>query len=190
MPNLPRARFFKSPSTFRTWLRKHHKTAGELHVGYYKKHTGKPSLTWPESVAEALCFGWIDGIRRTIDDESYMIRFTPRRGGSKWSAVNVRLIAELESAGKMAAAGRAAFAARPDPEDTGYTHEQLDSELDAKLLRAFKKHKAAWKFFEAQPAGYRRKARYWVMSAKRDETRGRRLARLIEKSAAGLRVYG
>ena len=176
-------RFFKTPAAFRAWLRTHHKTKDELLVGYYKKHTGKPSMTWPESVAEALCFGWIDGIRRRVDDDAYSIRFTPRRKTSVWSAVNVRLMAELESAGKMTAAGRAIFAARPDPEFPGYSY-------DAKRLREFRKNKAAWKFFEAQAPSYRRTARHWVMSAKREETRDRRLATLIEKSAAGLRVYG
>ena len=173
---------------FRAWLKKNHRSAKELHVGYYKKHTDRPSITWPESVAEALCYGWIDGIRHRIDDESYMIRFTPRRRESVWSAINVRMMAELEAAGKMTAAGRSIFEARSDPKDSGYTYEQLDGEFDASHLRAFKRNKAAWKFFEAQPPGYRRKARYWVMSAKREETRDRRLAKLIDESASGVRL--
>lgn len=183
-----RPRFFKSPALFRAWLKKNHKTAKELQVGFFKKHTGKPSLTWPESVAEALCYGWIDGIRRRIDDEAYMVRFTPRRRDSVWSAVNVRRMGELEAAGKMTAAGRSIFEARPDPQSSGYTHEQLDGEFDAKRLRSFKRNKSAWKFFEAQPPGYQRKARHWVMSAKREETRDRRLGALMEKSAEGVRV--
>lgn len=186
--SIPSPRFFKTPAAFRAWLKKNHETAEELQVGYYKKHTGKASITWPESVAQALCFGWIDGIRRSIDEESYMIRFTPRRKSSVWSAINVRMMTELEAAGKMTAAGRATFEARRDPNGSGYTYEQLDCELDAKRLRVFKKNKSAWKFFEAQPPGYRRKARYWVMAAKQDETRDRRLAKLIESSAQGARV--
>lgn len=182
-------RFFKAPAAFRAWLQKHHKSKDELLVGYYKKHTGKPSMTWPESVAEALCFGWIDGIRRRVDDEAYTIRFTPRRKSSAWSAVNVRMMAELEAAGKMTLAGRSIFAARKDPEDPGYSYEARDSDFDAKRLREFKKHKAAWRFFEAQAPSYQRTARHWVMSAKRDETRDRRMATLIEKSAVGSRVY-
>lgn len=189
MSNQTPPRFFKAPAAFRAWLKKHHKTKDELLVGYYKKHTGKPSMTWPESVAEALCFGWIDGIRRRVDDEAYTIRFTPRRKGSVWSAVNVKLMAELEAAGKMTAAGRAIFKARPDPDHPGYSYETRDSELDAGRLRAFKKHKAAWKFYSSQAPSYQRTACHWVMSAKREETRDRRLAKLIEASEAGRRVY-
>ncbi|HRW56026.1 MAG TPA: YdeI/OmpD-associated family protein [Phycisphaerae bacterium] len=186
---MDRPSFFKTPAAFRAWLKKRHKTKDELLVGYYKKHTGKPSMTWPESVAEALCFGWIDGIRRSIDDTSYMIRFTPRRKTSRWSAVNVRMMAELEAAGKMTAAGRAIFQARKDPADAGYATKHHDAEFDKPRIAAFRKHKAAWKFFHAQPPGYQRRIRHWIMSAKRDETRDKRLATLIEKSAAGERLF-
>ncbi len=186
----PKPKFFKSPAEFRRWLKSHHKSADELQVGYYKKHTGKPSMTWPESVTEALCFGWIDGIRRSIDDERYMIRFTPRRRNSVWSAINVKMMAELEASGRMTAAGRAIFEARRDSESSGYTYEQLDGEFDAERLRAFKKNKAAWKFFQSQPPGYQRKARYWVMSAKREETRDRRLSKLVESCAEQKRIVG
>ncbi len=189
MPIQIRPRFFKSPAAFRAWLKKHHKTKDELLVGYYKKHTGKPSMTWSESVAEALCFGWIDGIRRRVDDEAYTIRFTPRRKTSAWSAVNVKMMAALEAAGKMTPAGRVIFRARKDPKDPGYSYESRDSEFDAKRLKIFKRNKAAWRFFEAQAPSYQRTARHWVMSAKRDETRDRRLAMLIEKSEGGSRVY-
>ena len=182
------AQYFATPLAFRVWLRRNHKTETELQVGYFKGHTGKPSLTWPESVAEALCYGWIDGIRRKLDDDRYVIRFTPRRPKSKWSAVNVRLIAELEAAGKMTKAGRAVFDARPNPTSKGYTYERMDAVLDTVRLRAFKKSKDAWKYFDAQPPGYRRKVVWWVMSAKRDETRDRRLEKLIEGSAAGVRL--
>jgi uncharacterized protein YdeI (YjbR/CyaY-like superfamily) len=178
--------FFPSPDAFRAWLREHHQGATELQVGFHKKHTGKPSMTWPESVAEALCYGWIDGIRRTIDEERYVIRFTPRRKGSVWSAINVRLVAELEAAGRMTAAGRAAFDARPKTK--GYSYERRDAALDAKRAATFRKNRAAWKFFDAQPPGYKRTLSWWVMSAKREEVRDRRLARLMQVSAEGKRM--
>lgn len=183
------AQYFATPAAFRAWLRRNHNTETELQVGYFKEHTGKPSLTWPESVAEALCYGWIDGIRRRLDDDRYAIRFTPRRPKSKWSAVNVRLIAELEAAGKMTKAGRAVFDARPNPTSKGYTYERMDAVLNTVRLRAFKKRKAAWRYFKAQPPGYRRKVVWWVMSAKRDETRDRRLEKVIESSASGVRLW-
>lgn len=180
--------FFESPAAFRAWLRVNHKKADELHVGFYKRHTGKPSLTWPESVAESLCYGWIDGIRRRLDDDRYTIRFTPRRKGSNWSAINVRMVAKLEAAGKMSKSGRAAFEARPDPKSKGYTSGQSDATLDAARRRVFKKNKAAWAFFEAQPPGYRRTAFGWVMAAKKEETKDRRLAKLVQVSAAKTRI--
>ncbi len=123
----PKVQFFDSSAAFRAWLRRNHRMADEIHVGYFKKHTSKPSITWPESVAEALCYGWIDGIRRRIDDERYVIRFTPRRPRSKWSAVNVRLVAELEASGKMTQVGRAAFESRTDPKSKGYTYERTEA---------------------------------------------------------------
>jgi len=181
--------FFDSPDAFRAWLRVHHKKSDELLVGFYKKHTGKPSMTWPESVAEALCYGWIDGIRRRVDDDAYSIRFTPRRRGSKWSAINVKMVAELEASGKMRKAGRDAFNARPDPSSGGYSYEREKARLDAARLARLKKHKSAWGFFESQPPGYRKLMAHWVMFAKKDETRDRRLARLIEASAVGKRIF-
>jgi len=181
-------RFFASPVAFRAWLKANHKKAAELIVGYHKKHTGKPSLTWPESVAEALCYGWIDGIRRSLDEDRYTIRFTPRRTRSTWSAVNIRMVAELEAAGKMTAAGRAVFNARPDPESKGYTATRKDGALDDANVRTFKKNKAAWKFFEAQPPGYRKNVSWWIVTAKQAETRERRLKKLIELSANGKRL--
>lgn len=180
--------FFKSPAEFRTWLGKNHSTAKELIVGFRRKSSGKPSMTWPESVAEALCFGWIDGVRRSVDDESYTIRFTPRRPGSSWSAVNVRLVHELESAGRMTPAGRAVFEARTDKNTAGYSYEQREAAFDAARLKAFKKNRAAWMFFEAQPPGYRRLMAFYVMSAKGEETKDRRLAKLIASCAAGKRL--
>jgi uncharacterized protein YdeI (YjbR/CyaY-like superfamily) len=145
-------------------------------------------MTWAESVAEALCYGWIDGIRRRLDDDRYTIRFTPRRKGSKWSAVNVRMVVELEKSGKMRKAGRDAFRARPDPESRGYGYERIVLSFDAARKRTFKKNNRAWAYFESQPPGYRRLMQNWVMSAKKDETKDRRLAELIDCSAANTRI--
>ena len=181
--------FFATPTEFRAWLEKHHASEKELLVGFYKRDSGRPSMTWDESVEEALCFGWIDGVRRSLGEESYTIRFTPRKPGGNWSARNVARVADLEARGKMTSAGRRAFAART-PERTGvYSFEQ---ETEAKLepdeqsrLRA-SAEAAAW--FEAQPPWYRRAATHWVVSAKRAETRERRLAQLISDSAEGRTV--
>jgi uncharacterized protein YdeI (YjbR/CyaY-like superfamily) len=183
-------RFFRTASDFRKWLERHHKTTPELLVGFHKKGSGKPSITWPESVDEALCFGWIDGVRRTIDDASYVIRFTPRRPRSNWSRINVKRAEELTKLGRMRPRGLAAFEAR-DPNPSGlYSYEQrkkyqtLAAPYEAKL----KENKKAWAFFEAQPPGYRRTASLWVMSAKKEETRLRRLATLIDESAHERRI--
>ncbi len=180
--------FFKTPADFRSWLEKHHARADELLVGFYKKESGKPSITWPESVDEALCFGWIDGIRRRIDDIRYSIRFTPRRRGSIWSKVNTRRVAELIKDKRMRPAGVKAFEAR-DPKKTGiYSFERETATLPAEFEKAFRANTKAWKFWEAQPPGYRRLAAYFVTSAKQDETRRRRLDVLIRDSARGLRL--
>ena len=182
-------RFFAPPQDFRRWLEKHHTDATELWVGFYKKSSGRPSITWPESVDEALCAGWIDGLRKRVDDESYMIRFTPRKAGSIWSAVNTRRAAELLKEGRMRPAGRAAFEAR-DPKKTNlYSFEQRQAAALAPALeKRFKANRAAWTFFQSLPDGYRRTATFWVMSAKQEDTRRRRLDVLIEDSAAKLRV--
>lgn len=182
-----KAVYFRSAAEFRKWLQKNHATARELLVGYYKKETGKPSLTWPESVAEALCFGWIDGIRRSVDEQRYTIRFTPRRPRSTWSAINIRLVEELEAAGKMTPAGRAAFAARLPEKSRVYTYEKKGIRLAPALAKQFKKNKAAWTFFQVQPPSYRKKAIGWVMGAKSEATRQSRFARLLESAAAGKR---
>ena len=187
----PKAMFFESPAEFRAWLKKNHKGASDLIVGFHKTHTGRPTMTWPQSVAEALCFGWIDGIRRRLDAERYTIRFTPRRAGSAWSAINIRMIAELEAAGRMTDTGRKAFEARPHktgPKAKGYSYERRSAVFDAKRLKAFKRERDAWKFFEAQPPGYRRNATWWVMSAKQEATKDARLARLMRASAARKRL--
>jgi len=179
--------FFPSPAEFRSWLRKHHATRTELWVGFWKEATGKPSMTWPESVDEALCYGWIDGTRRSHDREGYVIRFTPRRPGSAWSAINLRKMKELEAAGRMTDAGRRAFKAS-DHRKSGYAVKDQRADFDSAALKQFKAQRKAWAFFQRQPPGYRRIVTWWVMSAKRSETRERRLSVLITESVEGLRV--
>jgi uncharacterized protein YdeI (YjbR/CyaY-like superfamily) len=181
--------FFATPADFRQWLERHHQTERELLVGFYKKGSGRPSITWPESVAEALCFGWIDGVRRSIDDESYTIRFTPRKRGSIWSAVNMRLAEELIRDGRMQPAGLAAWQARDPAKSAVYSFEQKEAARLAPEMEArFRENAQAWKFWEAQPPGYRKTAAHYVMSAKREDTRARRLQTLIDDSAAGQRI--
>jgi uncharacterized protein YdeI (YjbR/CyaY-like superfamily) len=177
------ATFFETPEAFARWLRKNHQKATELWVGYYKRGTGRPSLTWPESVREALRFGWIDGLRRSIDEESYRIRFTPRRPASSWSQINIRFVEELIAEGKMEPAGLAAFEARKRPPAGGDTYEQEGGDAEAHVERKVKRNRAAWAFFQAQAPWYRRTCARWVMSAKKEETRQRRLATLIADSA-------
>ena len=185
---MPEPRYFRSPAEFRKWLEKNHAKADELVVGFYKKGTVKPSMTWPESVDEALCFGWIDGVRRGVDDERYTIRFTQRRATSNWSAINIRRVAELEALGRMADAGRAAFAKRSDARSAIYSYENKPEDLPPAHQKRFRANRKAWKFFTEQPPGYRRMALYWVLSAKKEETRERRLETLIADSAAGRRL--
>ena len=180
--------YFRSPAEFRKWLTIHHATERELHVGYYKKSTGKPSMTWPESVDEALCFGWIDGIRRSVDEERYTIRFTPRKRTSTWSSVNIKRVAELTELGLMQPAGLEAFKARREYRSGIYAYEQRTAELPEPYRGLLKKNRAAWKFFESQPPGYRKQIHWWIVCAKREETRLKRLERLIAESAAGRRV--
>jgi uncharacterized protein YdeI (YjbR/CyaY-like superfamily) len=187
MPRLPEARprieFFETPASFGRWLRRHHRTARELWVGYYKKETGRPSLTWPESVREALRFGWIDGLRKSVDAESYRIRFTPRKPTSNWSAINIRMARELIAEGRMEAAGLAAFEARREERSRVYSYEQSGSSAEAQIEAEIEGNRRAWAFFRAQPPWYRRTSARWVLSAKREETRRRRLATLIADSA-------
>lgn len=182
---MPDIVFFVSPSAFRRWLVEHHRRASELWVGFYKKGSGRPSITWPEAVREALCFGWIDGIRKSLGEESYTIRFTPRRPTSTWSLINIRSAEELIATGLMRPAGRAAFAARSDKRSGVYTYEQTDGAAEAYVTGEVKKNRRAWAFFGSQPSWYRRSASRWVMSAKREETRARRLATVIEDAARG-----
>jgi len=181
--------FFADPAAFRAWLEQHHETAAEVVVGYRRRASGLESITWPESVDVALCFGWIDGVRRSLDTTSYTIRFTPRRRRSIWSTVNVRRFQELESDGLVTDAGRAAFAARSQDRTGVYTHEQQEKpELDEAFTARFQASADAWEWFQLQPPYYRRQAAHWVMTAKKPETRERRLETLIADSEAGLRV--
>jgi uncharacterized protein YdeI (YjbR/CyaY-like superfamily) len=178
--------FFATPEEFRAWLAEHHETERELLVGFHKKGSGRPSITWPESVDQALCFGWIDGVRRRVDDDSYTIRFTPRKARSTWSAVNVKRMKELVEAELVAPAGVAAFERRADDRTAIYSYEQRKAaQLEPEQEQRFKADGRAWAFFEAQPPSYRRAATHWVTSAKREETRERRLTQLIEHSSAG-----
>ena len=180
--------FFATPDDFRRWLERNHDKASELLVGFYKKDSGRPSITWPESVDQALCFGWIDGVRKRIDDVSYTIRFTPRKRGSNWSAVNIRRVEELTKLELMQPAGLRAFELRT-PEKSGiYAYENAPRELSAADAKKFRANKKAWAYFNAQAPSYRRVAIYWIMSAKREETRARRLALLIDDSANGRRL--
>jgi uncharacterized protein YdeI (YjbR/CyaY-like superfamily) len=180
--------FFRSPSDLRKWLGAHHATAKELLVGFYKKGSGKPSITWPESVDEALCVGWIDGIRRRVDDVSYTIRFTPRRSGSIWSAINIKRVEALTEEGRMGPAGLKAFEGRQENRSGIYSYEQRSDTLVEPYAAALKRNKAAWKFFQAQPPSYRKATNWWVVSAKKEETRLRRLATLIEHCEHGRTV--
>jgi uncharacterized protein YdeI (YjbR/CyaY-like superfamily) len=176
--------YFSSPQTFYDWLEENHETADEVYVGYFKKATNKPSLTWSQAVDQALCFGWIDGRVNRIDAERHMQRFTPRRPGSNWSKINLEKVAKLKEAGLMRPAGLAAFERRSDDKTGVYSFEnetELAPEYDAQL----RSNKAASEYFESRPPWYRRTAIHLVMSAKREETRLRRLAQLIEDSAAG-----
>ena len=180
---------FERPQDFRAWLEQHHDSEPELWVGYHKKGTGRPSMTWPESVDEALCFGWIDGLRKRIDAERYMIRFTPRRARSIWSSVNIARVAVLTAEGRMRPAGVAAFAARREDRSGIYSYEQRErAKLDPAFEKRFRAKKRAWTSFEAMPTSYRQAAIRWVMTAKKEETRERRLATLIADSAAGKTV--
>jgi len=185
---MPRPTFFASPAAFNRWLKQHHATSDELWVGFYKRATGKPSITWPESVDEALCYGWIDGVRKSLDAASYMIRFTPRRPDSHWSQINLRKARALIEQGRMRPAGRRAFDGRDSAQTNQYSFENRPKSLPPAYLRLLKANRDAWAFFQARPAWYRRTCAWWVVSAKKEETRRRRLATLIEDSARGRTV--
>ena len=181
-------RFFASAAQFRAWLVKHHATSRELWIAFWKMHTGRRGLTYHEAVDEALCYGWIDGLKKRHDDAAFIQRFTPRRARSIWSAVNVRKVEALRKAGRMASAGLEAYALRDPARTAIYSSEGRNVALDPALEAALRARKKAWAFFEAQPPGYRRRAIHWVMSAKRDATRRQRMHRLVADCARGERV--
>ena len=179
--------FFATEADFRRWLEANHQNAPELLVGFWKKSSGKPSIDWPQARDQALCFGWIDGHRKSLGDEAYTIRFTPRRKGSIWSKVNVERFEALKANGVMTSAGERAY--EQNKGKTGlYSYENEQKELTLAEEAAFKENKAAWADWEKRPRGYRKTVLHWITSAKRDETRAKRLAQLIEDSAAGRRI--
>lgn len=180
-------RFFKSQAEFRKWLERNHDREDELWVGLFKKTSGKGGITYEEAVDQGLCWGWIDGLTKGVDDVSYKIRFTPRRKKSNWSAINVEKVKKLRRAGLMAPPGLEVFEAR-DRSVAPYSYEQEVRKLGPSYEKRFKAQKKAWAFFQAQPPGYRKTAALWVMSAKREETRLKRLDVLIEDSKSGLRL--
>lgn len=181
-------KFFKTPAELRKWFEKDHDKATEQWVGFYKKGSGKPSISWPESVDQALCFGWIDGVRKSIDEESYKIRFTPRKTKSIWSAVNIKRAGELKALGLMHKRGLEAFEKRDEKLAQRYAYEQESVSLDPVYERKLQKNKKAWEFFQSQPPSYRKVAIWWIVRAKQEETRLRRLETLITDSAAGRRI--
>jgi uncharacterized protein YdeI (YjbR/CyaY-like superfamily) len=182
------ARFFRSAAELRRWLERNHASAAELWIGFYRLATGRRGITYPEALEEALCFGWIDGVRRKLDAERYVQRFSRRTAKSTWSLVNIRRMEALIARGVVAGPGLKAFNAR-DPARSGlYSFERRPQSFEPRYERLFRKAREAWAFFEAQPPGYRRTAIHWVTSAKREETRMRRLETLIDDSRRGRRI--
>jgi uncharacterized protein YdeI (YjbR/CyaY-like superfamily) len=188
MPTPTGVTYFRTPAQLRQWFRANHDKAAELWIGFYKKDSGTPSITWPESVDEALCVGWIDGIRKSLGPDRYTIRFTPRRARSIWSAVNIRRVAVLTEEKRMRAAGLKAFAARRENRSGIYAYEQRRDRLEEPYAGLLAKHKAARDFFDAQPPGYRKVIGWWIVSAKTEETRMKRLNILIDACANGRRL--
>lgn len=184
----PKPIFFRSPAHLREWFAENAATATELWVGYHRVASGRPSLTWPESVDEALCVGWIDGIRKRVDERRYTIRFTPRNPRSAWSAVNIRKIETLSREGRMQPAGLEAFKARLESRSRVYSYEQPSADLPQPYSRMFREDEAAWAFYQAQPPSYRKVTARWVVSAKKEETRLRRLEQLMADSRHGRRI--
>lgn len=184
--------FFENARAFRQWLEVNAASSLELIVAYHKVATGRTSISYSESVDEALCFGWIDGIRRRVDDQTYAIRFTPRRASSIWSAVNIAKVARLRAEGRMTPAGEKAFALRSEKKSVIYAHEQaLPPELSLSFtqLRIFRRNRTAWKYFETTPSGYQKLVLHWVTSAKKEETKASRLSKLIEACVVGERRF-
>lgn len=181
-------KFFENGEAFRAWLEEHHATETELQVGFHKRGSGNEGITWSEAVDEALCYGWIDGVMTPIDDASYALRFTPRKPNSIWSAVNLAKVSRLIGAGRMREPGMRAYEGRSEARSRTYAHEQAEIAFPEEMLDQFKAHPDAWRFFEAQAPWYQRAATWWVIGAKREETRQRRLATLIEDSANERRI--
>jgi len=180
--------FFKNTNEFRKWLEKNHKVKSELQVGFYKVGSGKPSMTWSDAVDQALCFGWIDGIRRSIDEESYTNRFTPRKKNSTWSVININKVKALVKAGLMKPAGMEAFSHRKENKSGTYSHENETKTLAPSFEKQFKKNKSAWKFFIDQPPSYRKVVIHWIMTAKQDKTKSSRLEKTIKASEENKRL--
>lgn len=180
--------FFKTQTELRTWFEKNHADTPELVIGFYKKDSGRGGITYQNALDEALCFGWIDGIRKSIDETKWMIRFTPRKKKSIWSDVNIKRATELEQAGQMHAAGLAAFHGRDEKLQKQYSFENRDRKLDAAFEKIFRANKKAWAWFSAQAPSYQRAASWWVISAKQEATRAKRLKTLIHDSEAGVKV--
>jgi uncharacterized protein YdeI (YjbR/CyaY-like superfamily) len=178
--------YFETPEKFRAWLKRNHAKSTELWVGFHKKGSGLPSMTWPESVDEALCFGWIDGIRKSVDETSYTIRFTPRKPTSHWSNVNIARVAVLRAEGRTTEAGLRAFEARTEARSGQSSFEQRVETLDPESERLFRENAAAWAHYTSQPPSYRRQVNWWIVSAKKPETREKRLRRLVDACAAGI----
>jgi uncharacterized protein YdeI (YjbR/CyaY-like superfamily) len=188
VPTPTNVTYFRTPADLRRWFKANHRKADELWVGFYKKGSGKASITWPESVDEALCVGWIDGIRKTIDGDRYVIRFTRRRRGSIWSAVNIARMNALTMAQRALPTGQQAFAERRENRSGTYSYEQRRERLEEPYASMLKKNRQAWTFFEAQPPGYRKVIGWWIVSAKKEETRLQRLVRLTRACEEGKRL--
>jgi uncharacterized protein YdeI (YjbR/CyaY-like superfamily) len=189
MTSIAEPRYFRSQAELRRWFARHHASAGELFLGYWKVGSGEKSVTWPESVDEALCVGWIDGVTKRIDEQRYVIRFTPRKPTSIWSAVNIARVGALESEGRMHDAGRAAFAARRENKSGVYSFEQPSVEWPDAYAKRLKANRKAGTHFEARAPSYRKAVLWWIVSAKQEATRQRRLAQLIEHSERGALLY-
>lgn len=188
MAKEPRPVFFPTPAALRRWLEQHHDTGQELWVGLYKRSSGKPSITWPELVDQLLCFGWIDGVRKSLGEESYSIRVTPRRPGSIWSEVNLKRMKELVKLGLVQPAGTKVFSARDLKKSDRYSFEREGVTLDKASEKKFRAKRKAWEFFQRQPPGYRKTITWWVISGKKEETREKRLAILMAASEKEARV--
>ena len=181
--------FFTNSAEFRKWLEENHRTETELIVGYYKVGTKKPSMSWSESVDEAICFGWIDGIRKSIDEESYCNRFTPRNPKSNWSAINIKKVEELIRQGKMMPAGLAAFEKRTEARSEVYSYENKPEQFSPELESRFRENKAAWEFFSRQSTSYKKTVMFYVMGAKQETTRFSRLDKLMQACSEGKRIF-